>query len=325
MPATTTTTTTTNANEATKASESCACVLLGYYAASSDNILPTFRDSLSVLSSRVNNYHFLLRNDPEDRSSHLLRGESLNSRTLQLVLLSCRMLTVASSKMSDSSNVSWLRTTVCVPADSSTVSYQQFQQGRGLYFKSSVGSQNQIQKQKRGAQREVKPSTAFLLYWPWYCCRFRARPCRWTHSQSADCCLCRQPVSAVGCLAAVLYGWRWFVPQESSLRKFWSKLFDYMQQSPSWAPDSFTTIQEAPTLYGVPKLDRVQWSFPGPDLSRPRPPMLLLQGVHCPAIHTRVLQSGLFVFPNQHPMRIDLFPIHATYSAHLILFVWSPE
>ena len=114
----------------------------------------TFRDSLSVLSSRINNYHFLLRNDPEERSSHLLRGESLNSRTLQLVLLLCRMLTVASSKISDSSSISSLRMTICVPADSSTVSYQQFQQERGLYFKSSVGSQNQILKQRKGAPKE---------------------------------------------------------------------------------------------------------------------------------------------------------------------------
>ena len=31
------------------------CVLLGYYAASSGNFLPTFRDNLSVPSSRVKN------------------------------------------------------------------------------------------------------------------------------------------------------------------------------------------------------------------------------------------------------------------------------
>jgi hypothetical protein len=31
------------------------CALLGYYAASSGNFLPTFRDNLSVLSSRVKN------------------------------------------------------------------------------------------------------------------------------------------------------------------------------------------------------------------------------------------------------------------------------
>ena len=37
------------------------------------------------------------------------------------------------------------------------------------------------------------------------------------------------------------------------------------------------------------------------------------------------LASGLFIFPNQHPVCTSLFPIHATYSAHLILFFWSPE
>jgi hypothetical protein len=125
-------------------------------------------------------------------------------------------------------------------------------------------------------------------------------------------------------LAAVLYAWRWFVPQESNQHKFWSKLFGDIQQSPSWATDSFSTIQETPTLYGIPNLDRVQWSYPGPDLSSPRPPMLLLQGVHCPAIHTWVLQVD-FIFPNQHPVCTSLFPMHATYSAHLILFLWSPK
>ena len=33
------------------------CVLLGYYAASSGNSLPTFRDNLSILSSRVKNLY----------------------------------------------------------------------------------------------------------------------------------------------------------------------------------------------------------------------------------------------------------------------------
>jgi len=36
------------------------------------------------------------------------------------------------------------------------------------------------------------------------------------------------------------------------------------------------------------------------------------------------LASGFFIFPTQHPVCISVFPIHATYSAHLILFVWSP-
>ena len=71
------------------------CVLLGYYAASSGNFLPTFRDKLLVPSSDVStlrmgsigcpetsvrNYHYSLRNNPEERSSQLLRGGSLKSR-----------------------------------------------------------------------------------------------------------------------------------------------------------------------------------------------------------------------------------------------------
>ena len=66
--------------------------------ASSCISLPMFRDSLSVLSSRVflfcfltpedgtessvRNYHHPLRNDSEERSSHLLRGGNLKSRLL---------------------------------------------------------------------------------------------------------------------------------------------------------------------------------------------------------------------------------------------------
>ena len=55
-------------------------------------ILPTFRDNLSVPSSRVKkgpigcsetlarNYYYSLRNNPEECNSHLLRGASLKSR-----------------------------------------------------------------------------------------------------------------------------------------------------------------------------------------------------------------------------------------------------
>jgi hypothetical protein len=62
------------------------CALLGYYATSSGNVLPTFRDNLSVASSgvknplkmgpigcpkrSVRNYYHLLRNNPDERSSH---------------------------------------------------------------------------------------------------------------------------------------------------------------------------------------------------------------------------------------------------------------
>jgi hypothetical protein len=63
------------------------CALLGYYAASSGNSLPTFRDKLSVKYSGVNpwrldpmgcpetsvrNYHYWLRNNPEERSYQLI-------------------------------------------------------------------------------------------------------------------------------------------------------------------------------------------------------------------------------------------------------------
>jgi len=65
------------------------CALPGYYAASSHDFLPTFRDNLSAPFSRVKNpgtdrpsqnpvrnYHYSLRNKPEGRRSYLLRGET---------------------------------------------------------------------------------------------------------------------------------------------------------------------------------------------------------------------------------------------------------
>jgi len=50
------------------------CALLGYYAAIGGNSLLTFRDNLSA-----RNYHYSLRNSPEERTSHLLRDRSLQS------------------------------------------------------------------------------------------------------------------------------------------------------------------------------------------------------------------------------------------------------
>jgi len=59
-----------------------------FWVSGSGNSLPTLRDNLSVTSSRariessgnvVRNYHYSLGNNPEDRSSHLLRGGSLKS------------------------------------------------------------------------------------------------------------------------------------------------------------------------------------------------------------------------------------------------------
>ena len=70
------------------------CAPLGYYAAGSGNSLTTFRDELSIPSSMVKmgpisrpetsvrNYRYSLRNSPEGRSSHLLRGGSLKTQTI---------------------------------------------------------------------------------------------------------------------------------------------------------------------------------------------------------------------------------------------------
>jgi hypothetical protein len=48
------------------------CSLQGYYVACSGNSLPTFRDNLSFQPSRV-------KNNPEERRSHLIRDKSLKS------------------------------------------------------------------------------------------------------------------------------------------------------------------------------------------------------------------------------------------------------
>ena len=86
------------------------CALLGCHAANSCNFLPTLRDSLSVSSSgvldswhlnlgpigcpetSVRNYHYWLRNTPEEGSSHLLRGGGLKSRIVLLLSVVCRLL-----------------------------------------------------------------------------------------------------------------------------------------------------------------------------------------------------------------------------------------
>jgi len=59
------------------------CALLDYYETNTGNCLPTFLDNLSVQSSEsrmgpigcpeksVRNYHYSLRNNPEERSSHV--------------------------------------------------------------------------------------------------------------------------------------------------------------------------------------------------------------------------------------------------------------
>ena len=74
-------------------SEYLNCALLGYYAASRGNFLPTCRDNLTVSSSWFKNpkrlilFGFSLRNNPEERSSQLLRGRSLKSRWMSFALL----------------------------------------------------------------------------------------------------------------------------------------------------------------------------------------------------------------------------------------------
>jgi hypothetical protein len=83
------------------------CVLVEYHAARSSNSLPAFRDNLTVPFSRVKNtitleawpwkmgkiscpetsvrnYRSSLRKTPEEHSSHLLRGGSLNSHIVRL-------------------------------------------------------------------------------------------------------------------------------------------------------------------------------------------------------------------------------------------------
>jgi hypothetical protein len=69
------------------------CALLGHYAASSGNFLPTFRDKsgtpkmglIGCPETSVINYHYLLSSDPEERSSQLLRGGSLRSHKIRLI------------------------------------------------------------------------------------------------------------------------------------------------------------------------------------------------------------------------------------------------
>ena len=73
------------------------CPLRGHYAGNGGTFLPTFRDNLSVLvgswpmkmvpicrpETSVRNNRYSPRNNPE-RSSHLLRGGSLNSRIVYI-------------------------------------------------------------------------------------------------------------------------------------------------------------------------------------------------------------------------------------------------
>jgi len=56
------------------------CALLGYYAASSGNLLPTFQENSIGPETSVRNYHYSPNNNPEQSSSYLPRGQSLKSR-----------------------------------------------------------------------------------------------------------------------------------------------------------------------------------------------------------------------------------------------------
>jgi hypothetical protein len=73
------------------------CAHLSYYDDRNDNSFPTVRDNLSVLSARVQkpkngtdrlsrnvgkNYHYSLRNSPEECGSNILRGGRLKLRII---------------------------------------------------------------------------------------------------------------------------------------------------------------------------------------------------------------------------------------------------
>ena len=60
------------------------CALLGFYAASGGNLLPNFLQNLSIgyPETSVRNYYYLLRNNPQERGSQLLRDRSLRSHIL---------------------------------------------------------------------------------------------------------------------------------------------------------------------------------------------------------------------------------------------------
>ena len=85
--------------------------LLGYYAASSGNSVPTFRNNLSVPSARIRNrfswifrmgqigcseksirnYHYSLRNNPKDRRSYTLGGGNLKYTQIRGSLFESRV------------------------------------------------------------------------------------------------------------------------------------------------------------------------------------------------------------------------------------------
>jgi hypothetical protein len=72
------------------------CTILGYYAATNGNFVPTFRDNLSVLhpllvledgidrlsKMSVRNYHYSLCNNTEEHVSHLFHDRNLKSHII---------------------------------------------------------------------------------------------------------------------------------------------------------------------------------------------------------------------------------------------------
>jgi hypothetical protein len=82
------------------------CALQGHYAASCGTFLPTFRDNLSVPSSAVedpkdcpetsaSSYHYSLRNDADQRSSHEAPHYAFLSSLLSLPVLQAEALPAA--------------------------------------------------------------------------------------------------------------------------------------------------------------------------------------------------------------------------------------
>jgi hypothetical protein len=80
-------------NKTYEVSENCA--LLGYYATSGGDFLPTFRDNLSVTSSGIkstkSNYHYSLRND-KNKTTKNIRAIILSSISL-IGIAACTIFT----------------------------------------------------------------------------------------------------------------------------------------------------------------------------------------------------------------------------------------
>jgi hypothetical protein len=64
--------------------------MLSYHAASNGNLIPAFRGNLSV-----RNYHYLLRNDPEERSSHApIYFSARSERSSQCQIILCNFVLI---------------------------------------------------------------------------------------------------------------------------------------------------------------------------------------------------------------------------------------